>query len=67
MIFADKEPEKLNLAAVAEVLMGTPLEKTEQSSIWSQRPLRSKQQMYAARDSFSVLIIAQKVENRINE
>lgn len=63
LFFKDNIPEKLGLANVTEVLLGTPLDKRECVSIWNSRPLRFNQLVYAAKDSFTVI----KLEKFIRE
>jgi hypothetical protein len=66
IVFEDKIPEQLKLTSITERFLNFTLEKEEQVSIWSSRPLRKNQQFYAARDSYAVFeikkILIQKIE-----
>jgi hypothetical protein len=70
LFFNDDVPEKLKLSNVTEALLGSPLDKREATSIWSSRPLRFDQLVYAAMDSFTVVklekFIREKIQGHVN-
>lgn len=66
-MFGEHVPSSLNLASLSVAILGIPLGKNEQMSVWSTRPLRKAQQHYAARDSFAVAEIVLEIFKRINE
>ncbi|CAD5216865.1 unnamed protein product [Bursaphelenchus okinawaensis] len=61
----ERLPERQNLQTLTVELLGWEMEKVEQSSVWSERPLRRNQQMYAARDSLACLLIGEKFEEKL--
>ncbi|CAB3405515.1 unnamed protein product [Caenorhabditis bovis] len=48
------------LSFICEKLLGRPLDKTEQCSVWDRRPLRNLQLRYAAMDAYSMLLLLDK-------
>ncbi|GMS96652.1 hypothetical protein PENTCL1PPCAC_18827, partial [Pristionchus entomophagus] len=46
-----------SLSSICEALLGLPLCKREQCSVWTRRPLRALQLRYAAMDSFCLLLL----------
>jgi hypothetical protein len=51
---------RLGLSRVSEVYFGKPLDKTEQCSMWSRRPLTERQRIYAALDAWTCAALHQK-------
>uniref|UniRef100_A0A1I7TFQ9 3'-5' exonuclease domain-containing protein n=1 Tax=Caenorhabditis tropicalis TaxID=1561998 RepID=A0A1I7TFQ9_9PELO len=50
------------LSFMCEKLLGRPLDKTEQCSVWDRRPLRCLQLRYAAMDAYCMLMLFEKCE-----
>lgn len=48
------------LSALCERILGSPLDKTEQCSVWDRRPLRSLQIRYAALDAYVMIMLYEK-------
>uniref|UniRef100_A0A915PK19 3'-5' exonuclease domain-containing protein n=1 Tax=Setaria digitata TaxID=48799 RepID=A0A915PK19_9BILA len=48
------------LSALCERVLGEPLDKTEQCSVWDRRPLRDLQLRYAALDAYCMLMLYEK-------
>ncbi|GMS84843.1 hypothetical protein PENTCL1PPCAC_7018 [Pristionchus entomophagus] len=46
-----------SLSSLCESLLGLPLDKREQCSVWTRRPLRALQLRYAAMDAFCLLLL----------
>lgn len=67
IVFGKNPPEELNLAALTRYMLKFNLDKGEQSSVWSYRPLRQAQQMYAAKDSHAVFEMRKKFAKIIDE
>jgi ribonuclease D len=66
-VFGKNPPDDLNLAALTRYLLGFNLNKLEQSSVWSYRPLRQAQQRYAAEDSHAVVELTKRFTKTITE
>ncbi|CAJ1942274.1 unnamed protein product [Cylindrotheca closterium] len=62
-IAGEKEPKlrKLGLARVSQHYLGKPLDKAEQCSMWSSRPLSESQRIYAALDAWTCVAIYEKI------
>lgn len=62
-IAGEKEPKlrKLGLARVCQHYLGKPLDKAEQCSMWSNRPLSESQRAYAALDAWTCVAIYNKL------
>ena len=60
---ADDEPKlkKIGLARVCHQYFGKPLDKAEQCSCWSARPLSERQRVYAALDAWACVGIYKKI------
>ncbi|KAI6171112.1 3'-5' exonuclease domain-containing protein [Aphelenchoides fujianensis] len=58
VLFGEGRCERQKLAYLAEKVAGLRLNKDEQESAWSHRPLRIKQAQYAAQDSFATYKLA---------
>ncbi len=52
------------LSALVESLLGLPLDKRDQISNWSRRPLRENQVVYAALDAYVLLEVFEALKNR---
>ena len=51
---------RLGLSRVFEAYFGKPLDKTEQCSMWSRRPLTERQRIYASLDAWACAALHQK-------
>uniref|UniRef100_A0A0R3S077 3'-5' exonuclease domain-containing protein n=1 Tax=Elaeophora elaphi TaxID=1147741 RepID=A0A0R3S077_9BILA len=63
MINVEENPllkEIRGLSALCERVLGKPLDKTEQCSVWDRRPLRDLQLRYAALDAYCMLMLYEK-------
>ncbi|VDK85455.1 unnamed protein product [Litomosoides sigmodontis] len=63
MISVEENPllkEIRGLSALCERVLGKPLDKTEQCSVWDRRPLRDLQLRYAALDAYCMLMLYEK-------
>lgn len=59
---ADRSLYKAGLSRVTQALLGKPLDKSEQCSMWSERPLSESQRSYAALDAWTCVAILNKVQ-----
>lgn len=59
---ADAEPNlsKLGLSRIVETYFGKPLDKAEQCSMWSRRPLSERQRVYASLDAWVCVALHQR-------
>ena len=59
---ADSEPNlsRLGLSRIAETYFGKPLDKSEQCSVWSRRPLSERQRVYASLDAWVCVALHQR-------
>ena len=62
-VAGDFEPtlKKLGLSRVCQHYLGKPLDKAEQCSMWSARPLSNHQRVYAALDAWVCVAIYEKI------
>jgi hypothetical protein len=60
---AEAEPTlgRLGLSRICEHYLGKPLDKAEQCSLWTRRPLLEKQRVYASLDAWVCVAIHQKL------
>ena len=54
----------LGLSRSSEYYVGKPLDKSEQCSMWGQRPLSESQRTYAALDAWACVAIYDKISFR---
>uniref|UniRef100_A0A1I7SFH4 3'-5' exonuclease domain-containing protein n=1 Tax=Bursaphelenchus xylophilus TaxID=6326 RepID=A0A1I7SFH4_BURXY len=64
-IFNGVVPERQNLQSLSVDLLGWKMEKMEQASVWTERPLRKRQLVYAAKDSLACLLIGQLFKEKL--
>lgn len=58
------EPPTRGLSSLVQFFLGMPLNKSEQCSDWSRRPLSTAQESYAATDAYCLLSIADEICSR---
>jgi 3'-5' exonuclease len=63
---SDRSLFKAGLSRVCQSLLGKPLDKSEQCSMWSERPLSETQRSYAALDAWTCVAIWDKVQSQPN-
>lgn len=66
-IFGENPPDELNLSSLARHFFKFALDKKEQMSVWSCRPLRKAQQFYAAKDSYTVVQLTNTLTKALNK
>ena len=54
----------MSLTALVELVLGLPLDKTQQCSSWGGRPLRPLQLRYAAADAHALVALYQALQKR---
>ncbi|KAL3941808.1 MAG: hypothetical protein SGBAC_003888 [Bacillariaceae sp.] len=66
-IAGEQEPKlrKLGLSRVSQHYLGKPLDKAEQCSMWSSRPLSESQRTYAALDAWTCVAIYEKIHPKL--
>jgi hypothetical protein len=55
-----KPEQQRGLSALCVKLLGQPVDKREQCSVWDRRPLRVSQMRYAALDAYCMLMLFDK-------
>ena len=58
----DRTLYKAGLSSVCEWFLGKPLDKSEQCSMWSERPLSESQRSYAALDAWTCVAIWERLQ-----
>uniref|UniRef100_A0A7E4VB85 3'-5' exonuclease domain-containing protein n=1 Tax=Panagrellus redivivus TaxID=6233 RepID=A0A7E4VB85_PANRE len=58
-----KDIKRMGLSAVCARVLGKPLDKSEQCSVWDRRPLRKSQLRYASLDAYCLLMILDKFKD----
>lgn len=61
----DPDLRKLGLSRISEAYLGKPLDKAEQCSMWSARPLTESQRIYAALDAWACVAIYEKLASAV--
>ncbi|KAI6172377.1 3'-5' exonuclease domain-containing protein [Aphelenchoides besseyi] len=64
-LFEEEPPSSINLAEISDKYMQIRVPKSEQSSVWTFRPLRKKQLKYAALDSYLCITIYAKLNKQL--
>ncbi|KAI6228502.1 3'-5' exonuclease domain-containing protein [Aphelenchoides besseyi] len=65
-LFEEEQPSSINLAEISDKYMQIRVPKSEQSSVWTFRPLRKKQLKYAALDSYLCITIYGKLNKHLS-
>lgn len=53
----EKKLRNLGLSSLCQYMLGKSLDKSEQCSVWSRRPLRKSQIRYSALDAYAILML----------
>ncbi|KAH7722761.1 3'-5' exonuclease [Aphelenchoides avenae] len=53
----ERDVKAMGMSSLCKRMLGAPLDKTEQCSVWDRRPLRYRQMRYAALDAYACLML----------